>query len=178
VSIILDGENAWEYYPFNAYFFLKALYEKLSDHPRIRLTTFSQCIAEGVKAQELPQLTAGSWVYGTFSTWIGHAAKNRAWDLLCDAKRAFDRVVVEGSLTEAEQSAAERQLGVCEGSDWCWWFGDDMPEEAVASFDALYRRHLANLYRMLEEEVPQDLGGPIARGRGTPEHGGVMKRSA
>jgi len=178
VSIILDGENAWEYYPFNGYFFLKALYEKLSDHPRIRLATYSQCIAEGVKAQELPRLIAGSWVYGTFSTWIGHAAKNRAWDLLCDAKRAFDRVVVEGSLTEAEQSAAERQLGVCEGSDWCWWFGDDMPEEAVANFDSLYRRHLANLYRLLDEEVPQDLGRPLARGRGTPEHGGVMKRCA
>ncbi len=27
VSIILDGENAWEYYPFNAYYFLSALYE-------------------------------------------------------------------------------------------------------------------------------------------------------
>jgi hypothetical protein len=98
--------------------------------------------------------------------------------MLCEAKRAFDRVVVEGSLTEEQQLAAERQLGVCEGSDWCWWFGDDNPIESVEAFDRLYRRHLGNLYRLLEEEPPASLAEPIAHGGGTPEAGGVMKRSA
>ena len=178
VAIVLDGENAWEYYPFNGYYFLKALYEKLSEHPQIRLTTFSRCLADGVSAGELQRLIAGSWVYGNFSTWIGNPGKNRAWEMLCEAKRAFDRVVVEGSLSEEEQNAAERQLGVCEGSDWCWWFGDENPAESVRAFDNLYRRHLANLYRILEEEAPAALGEPIAYGHGTPEVGGVMKRSA
>jgi len=178
VAIVLDGENAWEYYPFNAYFFLKSLYEKLADHPRLRLTTFSRCLAEGAHEAELKRLVAGSWVYGNFSTWIGHPAKNRAWEMLCEAKRAFDRVVVEGSLTDEEQLAAERQLGVCEGSDWCWWFGDDNPAESVQAFDRLYRRHLGNLYRILEEEAPATLAEPIAYGGGTSEAGGVMKRSA
>jgi alpha-amylase/alpha-mannosidase (GH57 family) len=117
-------------------------------------------------------------VYGNFSTWIGHPAKNHAWELLSEAKRAFDRGVVEGALSDAEQLAAERQLGVCEGSDWCWWFGDDNPAESVRSFDALYRRHLTNLYRILEEEVPGTLAEPIAQGGGAAELGGVMKRSA
>jgi alpha-amylase/alpha-mannosidase (GH57 family) len=178
VAIILDGENAWEYFPANAYYFLKALYEQLTTHPRLKLTTFSQCLAEGVPARELKELVAGSWVYGNFSTWIGHAAKNHAWELLSEAKRAFDRGVVEGALTDEEQLAAERQLGVCEGSDWCWWFGDDNPAESVRSFDALYRRHLTNLYRILEEEVPATLAEPIAQGGGSPDLGGVMKRSA
>jgi len=178
VAVILDGENAWEYFPFNAYFFLKAMYQRLAEHPRIRLTTFSRCIAEGMRARELPRLVAGSWVYGNFSTWIGQVGKNRAWDLLCEAKSAFDRVVVEGTLDEQAQRAAERQLGICEGSDWCWWFGDENPAEVVASFDALYRRHLANLYRLLGEEPPESLAQPIAHGGGAPEHGGAMKRSA
>ena len=178
VAIVLDGENAWEYYPHNAYFFLKALYQRLAENPRLRLTTFSQCLAESVPAAELKQLVAGSWVYGNFSTWIGHPAKNRAWELLCEAKRAFDRVVVEGALTEHEQLAAERQLGICEGSDWCWWFGDDNPADAVHSFDTLYRRHLTNLYRILEEEAPAELEQEIAQGGGAAELGGVMKRSA
>jgi alpha-amylase/alpha-mannosidase (GH57 family) len=178
VAIILDGENAWEYYPANAYYFLRALYEQLATHPRLKLTTFSQCLAEGVPARELKELVAGSWVHGNFSTWIGHAAKNQAWELLSEAKRAFDRGVVEGALSDAEQLAAERQLGVCEGSDWCWWFGDDNPAESVRSFDALYRRHLTNLYRILEEEVPANLAEPIAQGGGAAELGGVMKRSA
>jgi alpha-amylase/alpha-mannosidase (GH57 family) len=178
VAIILDGENAWEYFPANAYYFLKALYEGLATHPRLRLSTFSQCLADGIAARELKELVAGSWVYGNFSTWIGHPAKNQAWELLSEAKRAFDRGVVEGALSDAEQLAAERQLGVCEGSDWCWWFGDDNPAESVRSFDALYRRHLTNLYRILEEEVPGTLAEPIAQGGGAAELGGVMKRSA
>jgi alpha-amylase/alpha-mannosidase (GH57 family) len=178
VAIVLDGENAWEYYPHNAFFFLKALYQQLADNPRLKLTTFSQCLAEAIPARELTTLVAGSWVYGNFSTWIGHPAKNRAWELLCEAKRAFDRVVVEGALTEDEQLAAERQLGICEGSDWCWWFGDENPSESVQSFDALFRRHLRNLYRILEEEAPAALSQPISMGGGAAELGGVMKRSA
>jgi alpha-amylase/alpha-mannosidase (GH57 family) len=178
VSIVLDGENAWEHYPFNAFYFLTAMYKRLSEHPRIRLTTFSQCLADGLEPRELPRLVAGSWVYGTFSTWIGSPAKNRAWEMLCEAKRAFNRVVVEGALSEEEERAAERQLGICEGSDWCWWFGDENPAESVASFDTLYRRHLNNLYRLLREEPPVYLSQPLAHGQGAPELGGVMKRSA
>lgn len=40
VSIILDGENAWEYYSYNGYYFLQALYQRLAEHPDIELTTF------------------------------------------------------------------------------------------------------------------------------------------
>ena len=29
VSIIMDGENAWEYFPDNGYYFLSALYSRL-----------------------------------------------------------------------------------------------------------------------------------------------------
>jgi alpha-amylase/alpha-mannosidase (GH57 family) len=41
VSIILDGENAWEYYPYNGFYFLSDLYAALMDAPHIRTTTFS-----------------------------------------------------------------------------------------------------------------------------------------
>ncbi len=177
VGIVLDGENAWEHYPFNAYYFLDALYRRLSAHPRLQLTTFSQCLHNAAPAPELPRLTAGSWVHGTFSTWIGQSAKNRAWEMLCEAKQVFDQVVVEGALSEERESAVERQLGVCEGSDWFWWFGDENPAEAVASFDALFRHHLGNLYRLLGEEPPQYLQQPFAVGHGGAELGGTMKRS-
>lgn len=177
VSVVLDGENAWEYYPFNGYYFLQALYRKLADHPRLRLATFSGCLQEGVEIRPLERLVAGSWIHGSLATWIGNPSRNLAWDMLCDAKRVFDQVVVEGGLEDQEQSAAEEQLGVCEGSDWFWWFADYNPEEAVDSFDALYRRHLTNLYRLLEEEVPAQLAQPLAHGSGAPEHGGTMLRA-
>ena len=45
VLIALDGENAWEHYPFNGYYFLRALYSQLASHPRLELTTLSDCLA-------------------------------------------------------------------------------------------------------------------------------------
>ncbi len=176
VAIILDGENAWEYYPFNGDFFLSALYKRLTSSARLELTTFARCVG-AMQAVELPSIVAGSWVYGTFSTWIGESAKNRAWEMLCDAKRVFDQVSNAGTLTTNEMGAAERQLAVCEGSDWCWWFGEVNTAEQVATFDGLYRRHLTNLYTLLKHAPPAYLAEPFAHGRGTPELGGVMRRA-
>ncbi len=177
VSIILDGENAWEYYPKNGYYFLGALYRKLAEHPRIKLTTFSEVLDEGVvEPGTLPGVVAGSWVYGTFSTWIGEPEKNRAWDMLVEAKEAFDRVVAEGRLGGDELAAAERQLALCEGSDWFWWFGDYNPAETVSDFEYLYRLHLSNLYQLLGVEPPEYLSHTFTRGQGAPVRGGVMRR--
>ena len=52
--VALDGENAWEYYPYNGFYFLRALYKALADHPRLKLMTLSEVVddmrAEGVAA--------------------------------------------------------------------------------------------------------------------------------
>lgn len=179
VSIIMDGENAWEYYPENGYYFLHALYDRLTRHPGIRLTTFSEYLAEGHKALALPRLVAGSWVNGTLATWIGQVDKNRAWDILVEAKLAFDRAVASGRLSEEQRLLAERALAVCEGSDWCWWFGDYNPADAVAQFERLYRAHVMNLYAVLGEAAPLSVREPFVRaGAGEPARGGVMRSSA
>jgi alpha-amylase/alpha-mannosidase (GH57 family) len=189
VSIILDGENAWEYYPYNAYYFLTELYQTLSEHPNIEMATFSQ-VAQHVNAAQddkplpeaniatgtLTSVTAGSWVYGTFSTWMGDPAKNRAWDLLCEAKQNYDLVMASGRLSQAEKLAAEKQLGDCEGSDWFWWFGDYNPAGSVQSFDLLFRRNLMNLYHLLKLPAPASLSHIISHGGGDAEGGGTMRR--
>jgi alpha-amylase/alpha-mannosidase (GH57 family) len=177
VSVILDGENCWEYYPYNGFYFLDALYGELAAHPVLRTTTFAAA-ADGAAVPELPRLVAGSWVYGDFTTWIGSPEKNRAWELLVAAKQAFDRVVSAGRLTDAERAAAGRQLADCEGSDWFWWMGDYNPAHAVAAFDRLYRANLAFLYRLLKLPVPALLAEPISRGTGHPELGGTMRRAS
>jgi alpha-amylase/alpha-mannosidase (GH57 family) len=178
VLIALDGENAWEHYPSNGYFFLSALYARLAQHPALELTTLSQCIARNLAPATLPRIVAGSWVNGTLATWIGDAAKNAAWDLLCEAKRVFDHASFDGDTGRARRNAAERQLALCESSDWFWWFGDYNPADAVAQFDQLYRRQLVNLYRILQIAPPESLAQPISTGRGDPEHGGVMRRAS
>jgi alpha-amylase/alpha-mannosidase (GH57 family) len=176
VLIALDGENAWEHYPFNGFYFLRALYERLAHHPQLELMTLSQCLARGIQPAPLPRVCAGSWVHGTLATWMGDPAKNRAWDLLCDAKEAYDRVLHELD-DPAQRAAAGRQLALCESSDWFWWFGDYNPADAVDQFDRLYRRQLLVLYRRLNLAPPGELALPISEGRGAPEHGGVMRRA-
>jgi alpha-amylase/alpha-mannosidase (GH57 family) len=179
--VALDGENAWEYYPFNGWYFLSAMYQQLADHPDLRLITFSELLDEqraaGILPAVLPQVRAGSWVYGTLSTWIGDADKNRGWDLLVAAKRAFDAVMASRQLTDAERARAEQQLAACEASDWFWWFGDYNPSAAVRDFDELFRHQLTSLYRALSLPPPEELQQPISIGRGDPEAGGVMRRS-
>jgi alpha-amylase/alpha-mannosidase (GH57 family) len=172
VTIILDGENAWEHYPENGWHFLDALYARLSQHPAIELTTFSDCL-ETVAAKRLRAFVAGSWVYGTFSTWIGDESKNRGWEMLIEAKYAFDEAAPR--LSTDDRALAVRQLAVCEGSDWFWWFGDNNPMATVSDFDSLYRRHLTNLYRLLGLPPPEYLAHPFARGGGEPALGGVMR---
>ena len=66
--IALDGENAWEHYPFNGYYFLRALYTSLASHPLLELTTLSDCLARGIKPAPLSHVMAGSWVHGTLAT--------------------------------------------------------------------------------------------------------------
>ncbi len=176
VPIILDGENAWEYYPENGYYFLSALYEKLAEHPDIELTTFGGVLDAGdLKPGRLPGVVAGSWVYGSLSTWIGEPGKNRGWEMLVDAKRAYDEVEAAGTLDTAQAAAAEKQLAVCEGSDWFWWFGDYNPADAVSDFEYLYRMHLANLYHLIGVPPPDYLSHSFTQGHGTPDRGGVMR---
>ena len=185
VSVILDGENAWEYYPYNGYYFLSELYAALANHPDIKMTTFSDIVdlyqsreykRHGLSAPVLPQVAAGSWVYGTFSTWIGSKDKNLAWDLLCEAKRAYDEVLSKTDLDARQLAACERQLAICEGSDWFWWFGDYNSSDSVASFDQLYRRNLINLYTLLQQPVPAVLHLSISAGGGNADNAGTMRR--
>lgn len=180
ISVILDGENAWEYYPDNGYHFLDELYQVLEDHPDLRLTTYEGILNDSESAdyepEPLPHLVAGSWIYGTFSTWIGDRDTNRAWDLLCDAKENYDRIMATGTLSAGQKASATRQLGLCEGSDWFWWFGDYNPAEVVRDFEHLYRRHLVNLYNILDCPPPPSLFQPLSQGGGEPARGGAMRQ--
>ena len=175
VSIIMDGENAWEYFPNNGYHFLSALYKRLADHPTIELSTFSECLAKNTEVKLLENLVAGSWVYGTFSTWIGDGDKNRGWDMLGDVKKCFDKIIPTNRLNAEQQQKAEIQLAVCEGSDWFWWFGDYNPSEAVSDFEKQFRLNLTNLYALLGEQPPAYLTESFTQGSGDPAMGGAMR---
>ncbi len=176
VSVILDGENAWEHYSDNAWHFLDKLYAGLSENVQINTTDFSTARSIAT-AGKMKKLCPGSWVYGTFSTWIGDPDKNRAWDLLIEAKQVWDEVMATGKIDDEVRQQAILQLAVCEGSDWFWWFGDYNSSESVRDFDQLYRFQLAELYRLLGVDVPTTLSTPISSGADHTESVGTMRRS-
>lgn len=184
VSVILDGENAWEYYAYNGFYFLEELYSILEAHDNINTRTYRDYLELNAtnpncaRISNLPGIAAGSWVYGNFSTWIGCKDKNHAWDLLCAAKQSYDLVMSGGRLSQAEQDAAEKQLSSCESSDWFWWFGDYNSPNSVASFDRLFRHNLMELYHLLKLPHPMNLLEPISHGGGSPEAGGAMRRAS
>ncbi|MFN4263804.1 MAG: glycoside hydrolase [Thioalkalivibrionaceae bacterium] len=176
VSIVLDGENAWEYYDNNGWDFLTALYDALAKHPLLIPVTLSEA-ARLTPAEPLPELCAGSWVHGTLDTWIGEPAKNRAWDLLVDAKRAVDRITAERVLSADDRRWIERQLAICEGSDWFWWFAEGPVAAGAHDFDALYRQQLRQLYQRLGLPIPPNVDQPLLGDMiGHVENAGTMQR--
>jgi alpha-amylase/alpha-mannosidase (GH57 family) len=187
VSIMLDGENAWESYPYNGYYFLDEFYEAVEQHASIRTVTGADCV-DALKAlptgsleagaPKLDEIVAGSWVYGNLSTWIGAPEKNLAWNLLCSAKQSYDLVIASGRLSAEETALAQKQLAACEGSDWFWWFGDYNPQESVDSFDLMFRTMLSRLYATLHLPAPDRLRRPISVGGGRAELGGAMRRAS
>lgn len=175
ISIVMDGENAWEYYYKNAEDFLSSLYQRLAEHDEFELMTFSELLDKNIKPVQLSGLVAGSWVYGSFSTWVGADDKNTAWNWLIAAKKMFDECVSKGQYRAEELLLLNRQLAFCEGSDWFWWYGDDNSEQSIRDFDHLYRAQLRRLYQLLKVTPPEYLHHPFGKGS-THTHGGVMRR--
>ena len=158
VSVILDGENAWEYYPDNGQAFLESLYEALESEPWIRTATAAEA-ADPAAARPLPRVVAGSWIGRNLATWVGHPEKNRAWDLLAETRAAVARA--RGAPDFADP--AWRAVFAAEGSDWFWWFGDDHPTAHAAEFDAGFRRKLRAAWHAAGRAPPAVLTEPIRR---------------
>ncbi len=160
VTIALDGENCWEYYPQDGIPFLRSLYQTLSHSSDIQLVTVSEFLDQFPPTETIPaaQLHSGSWVDGNFTTWIGDPAKNRAWDLLTAARQVL---ADHPEATEDANPAVWEALYAAEGSDWFWWFGAGHSSNHDAIFDQLFREHLAAIYQALDEPIPANLRSPV-----------------
>lgn len=210
VSVILDGENAWEYYPENGREFLREFYRRIEQDRDISALTMSEAVQAAPDQPVLDGIFPASWINANFDVWIGHHEDVRAWDLLRDAREAYQRAVERAGLSgnpaslanlahkrtsrdgakmkarEAEKfvtradggatdpevvarlSQAFESVLAAEGSDWCWWYGPEHGSQNDADFDALYRKHLSEIYRALGEPAPDALAHPIKR---APERG-------
>ena len=160
VSIILDGENAWEYYYRNGYDFLTGIYRGLAEHPDLEMVTFSEYLWRHPIGERTKRIHPGSWINADFGTWIGQPAKNLAWEYLTRARQDIERYTPE-QLSEEKVELAWHEMMIAEGSDWFWWLGDTHSSALDAEFDELFRIHLKNIYWILEQEAPAYLDYPI-----------------
>jgi alpha-amylase/alpha-mannosidase (GH57 family) len=164
ISVILDGENAWEHFEGGGRPFLRALYRQLSKHPDLRTVTMADACANPTR--ELPSIFPGSWIDANFYIWIGHRDDQLAWGQLADARDALES---PGQADAAAVEQAREEILIAEGSDWCWWYGDDHSSDHDLQFDDLFRRHLRNAYRLLGKPVPDELfASNISTGAATP----------
>jgi alpha-amylase/alpha-mannosidase (GH57 family) len=159
VPIILDGENAWEYYDRNGRPFLRELYGRIQNESNMHAVTVSEGI-ERINAQPTDHIFPGSWIGANFDVWIGAEEDNQAWEYLRRARRTYDEAA---GVSEDQRSLAYQELMIAEGSDWNWWYGPEHESAQRAEFDALYRNHLANVYRALHLPPPDDLSRPILK---------------
>jgi alpha-amylase/alpha-mannosidase (GH57 family) len=166
VPIILDGENAWEWYEANGRPFLRELYARISADPQLEALTVSEALAK-FEPQPLQGIFPGSWINANFDVWIGAEEDNQAWECLLAARRAYDAIK---NVPEDRRKLAYEELLIAEGSDWNWWYGPEHGSDNRPEFDELYRDHLKNVYRALGMEPPAVLSRPILKGFGEGEH--------
>jgi len=153
VTIAMDGENAWEYYPGDGHDFLNSLYRRLSDSKVIKTVTASEYLQEHPAKHQIKYLACGSWIYGEFGKWIGSHYKNKAWECLAKARKELDNL---SGLSDEIVEKAYKQIYIAEGSDWFWWYGDDH-----GYFDGLFRMHLSNFYTIIGKDTPEYLKTPL-----------------
>ncbi|MCX7995419.1 MAG: glycoside hydrolase family 57 protein [candidate division WOR-3 bacterium] len=154
VPVVLDGENAWEYFDNDGTEFLNLLYKRLCDE-RISTTTFSKFLDEyTAPINTLSGLFPGSWIGANFNIWIGKPEDHKAWLII---KNLRDKILETG----LDDEEIWKRLYYLEGSDWFWWFGDDFFAVATEIFDELFRKNALWIYKRLNAEPPHELFLPI-----------------
>ena len=111
VSVILDGENAWEHYAGGGRPFLRALYGALERRRRHRDGHDGRGGGRPGR-RRCRAIFPGSWINGDFYIWVGHRDDHRAWAQLAAARAAFDAraaLVDAPSARPGARGAADRR---------------------------------------------------------------------
>ena len=161
VSIILDGENAWEHYPNDGKEFLDVFYTALTTTEWLETITPSDYLDRFREPEIIEEVFPAAWFQPNFATWIGEGEEATAWDYLFDVRRDLRAAQQSGDYDEASVAAAYEAMLYAEGSDWFWWYGADQDSGDDGYFDRAYRELLGQVYDSLGDERPAFIGVPI-----------------
>ena len=122
----------------------------------IKLLTVREFIDQFTPTETIPaqHLHSGSWVDVSFTTWIGDPVKNRAWNVLTEARETLAR---HPEATEETNPEVWEALYAADGTDWFWWFGEGHSSNQDEMFDQLFREHICAIYQALDEPIPENI---------------------
>lgn len=160
VSLILDGENPWEYYHKGGIAFLNRLFSKISESEKLKSTTVSDFIIHNKPRAVLKNIFPGSWISHNFRIWIGDKYKNQAWDILADVRSLIEEKAAGNQDIDLKAGILEK-LYIAEASDWFWWYGDINTSEFDDLFDGLFRANVISIYKRLNNPIPEHVYTPI-----------------
>jgi len=208
LTVILDGENAWEWYKYDndGKNFLHTLYSELTkrfETKEIVTTTVSEYITGNPKRGILPHpidsmhtiewLWPGSWINANYDTWIGDEEENQAWEYLRAAREDLEKSGISSpdySVPLPEKNSKQyyahmawESLYAAEGSDWFWWYGTDQSAPSgLEPFDKIFLTHLNNIYQFAKLAgglMPTRSFKPIkSKGSASSVVGGTMLQSS
>ena len=166
VSIILDGENCWEYYPNGGVDFLRQLYRRVVAASEDQAGAHGRLSGPAIRPPTR-SATSSPGVGSSTTSASGSAIPSAIAPGTCcspDAQSSARPPIAEQQKTAEQLDGAWRELYIAEGSDWFWWFGDSHSSAQDALFDRLFRKHLQNVYTLLDDEPPDELSQPISQG--------------
>ncbi len=153
LTIAMDGENCWENYAKDGAIFLNKLYELINNDETLETVLISDYIEKEQHLKEINSIKAGSWINQDFKLWIDEPLKNLAWTYLKQVKDDLENFILLNP-THENIEKAKRELYVCQGSDWFWWFGEPNDSGHDNIFDYLFRMHLKNVYEFMGQKPP------------------------
>jgi len=152
VTVLLDGENAWEYYDNDGKEFLHAMYRLLSEADDIVTITPTAYLEQFPEQRTIEDLWPGCWFSPDLTTWIGEEEENQAWNHLLKARMML--INRRNTVPEERYDKAMELMYIAEGSDWFWWYGSDQSTADEQAFDVQFRQTLMDIYTTMGEQVP------------------------
>jgi alpha-amylase/alpha-mannosidase (GH57 family) len=207
VTVILDGENAWEWYRHDAEgrTFLRTLYERLAllyQERRVITVTPTEYLEGNPKRgvpphplKSLPRirkLWPGSWINANYDTWIGSQQKNLGWEILRATREALLKSGIRkpNSFLKAPATGTKvwfahkswEELLAAEGSDWFWWMGSEQSDgDKPGSMSYLFVQHLRSCYECANHAganlIIPDFESLLNRGEKPGSTIGTMRKS-
>ncbi len=157
LPVILDGENAWEFFEGSGRKFLRKFYSLVSESDKVDMITFSE--AKESESSDLEIFSPGSWINGNFNIWIGDEDDRRGWGLIKVVKELIEK---NGKDISAEdKSAIKENIMIAQGSDWFWWYGTENHTDDLETFDRLFRENLIKVCVTAGVEIPSALETPV-----------------